>query len=92
MEAQVNNQGLADLANETKTDITADDKKFVKLLSSMKAEVKKLSHNELARQFTSLYAQYILLQSKYDMLEERSKKQETTTLPEQQGNSGESND
>lgn len=55
-------------------DITADDKKFVQLLSNMKAEVKKLSHNELARQFTSLYAQFILLQSQYDLLKEKSAK------------------
>lgn len=64
------------------TDITADDKKFVQLLSNMKAEVKKLSHNELARQFTSLYAQFILLQSQYDLLKENYAKP---------NNSGESN-
>lgn len=41
---------------------------IVNLMSNMKREVKRLSHNELARNFVNIYTQYILAQRELEYL------------------------
>lgn len=51
---------------EIKTEKNAQ--KYFKLMAEFKAQLKTLSHNELARQYVALYSQHVLLQKLHDDL------------------------
>lgn len=61
MEIQMNNKPVS---NENKP--ASNESLYVKLMSEMRTEVKRMSHNELSRQYVHLFAQFAMLQKQFD--------------------------
>lgn len=51
----------------------SSEQKYKQLMSNLKQVIKKLSHNELSREYVNLFAQHVLLQKQYDDLEAKNK-------------------